>query len=393
MPAFVVAVLVCLALAAPASADDLVIYSSLPLGGSPAQAYNEDVLRGEQLALEAAGGVAGPHTVRLVSLEAGGRRGWTPGRVAANARRAAQDAATIAYLGEANSGATAISLPILNEAGIPQVSPTSTYVGLTRGEGGEPGEPAKYYPTGLRTFARVAPGDHLQAAAIAQLLRELRVRRVFVVDDAEVFGASMRRLLRPRLRARGVRVVGTASLQRGNARRIARQVRRSRARAMVYTGITANGAVGLWRRVHRRAPRAALVGSEGVADAGFAGRIAAGAARRTYVTVSTLAPAAYPPAAQNVFAAYRARFGREANASVLYGYEAMSLALDAIARAGAARDLRAAAFDALLATRGRDSVLGRYSIDRRGDTTLSTYGIYRVSGGALTFERAIDSSG
>ena len=38
---------------------------------------------------------------------------------------------TIGYVGDLNSGASAISIPPLNRAGIPQVSPTSTAVGLT----------------------------------------------------------------------------------------------------------------------------------------------------------------------------------------------------------------------------------------------------------------------
>ena len=56
---------------------------------------------------------------------------WMPGRVAANARRAALDDSTMAFIGAFNSGASQISLPILNEAGIPQISPSNTYNGLT----------------------------------------------------------------------------------------------------------------------------------------------------------------------------------------------------------------------------------------------------------------------
>ena len=44
---------------------------------------------------------------------------WDPGATSSNARKAAQDKSTIAYLGEFNSGASAISIPILNEAGHP----------------------------------------------------------------------------------------------------------------------------------------------------------------------------------------------------------------------------------------------------------------------------------
>jgi branched-chain amino acid transport system substrate-binding protein len=73
---------------------------------------------------------------------------------------------------------------------------------------------------------------------------------------------------------------------------------------------------------------------------------------------------------------------------MLYGYEAMRLALDA-----AASGTREGAIDAVFATRDRDSVLGRYSIDGKGDTTLSTYGVYRIApGGALVFDHAVDSS-
>jgi branched-chain amino acid transport system substrate-binding protein len=48
-----------------------------------------------------------------------------------------------------------------------------------------------------------------------------------------------------------------------------------------------------------------------------------------------------------------------------------------------------AAFRAV--TRDRDSVLGRYSIDANGDTTLSTYGVQRIERGRLVYDRTIDS--
>ena len=58
----------------------------------------------------------------------------------ANAHAAADDNSTIGYVGEFNSGASAISIPVLNRAGIPQISPTSTAVGLTSGAvGAAPG--------------------------------------------------------------------------------------------------------------------------------------------------------------------------------------------------------------------------------------------------------------
>jgi branched-chain amino acid transport system substrate-binding protein len=53
---------------------------------------------------------------------------------------------------------------------------------------------------------------------------------------------------------------------------------------------------------------------------------------------------------------------------------------------------RAATIDAFFGTRERDSALGRYSIDANGDTTLSTYGVYRIEKRRLVFDRVVDSS-
>jgi branched-chain amino acid transport system substrate-binding protein len=101
------------------------------------------------------------------------------------------DPSAIAYLGEFNSAASAISIPILNESGILEVSPANTYVGLTRKEAAQPGEPQKYYPTGIRTYGRVSPADHLQAAALAALLQQEGAKRAFRVDDREVYGVGI----------------------------------------------------------------------------------------------------------------------------------------------------------------------------------------------------------
>jgi branched-chain amino acid transport system substrate-binding protein len=72
----------------------------------------------------------------------------------------------------------------------------------------------------------------------------------------------------------------------------------------------------------------------------------------------------------------------------------MSLLLSAISRAtegGTARIDRAAVLRALFSTRERESVLGTYSIDRDGDTTLRVFGAYGVSDGRLRFLRTIQT--
>ena len=91
------------------------------------------MVNGIKLALSQAGNKAGNFTVNYQSLDdstaAAGK--WDPGQTAANARKVAADPKAVYYMGEFNSGASEVSIPILNQAGVPMVSPANTYVGLT----------------------------------------------------------------------------------------------------------------------------------------------------------------------------------------------------------------------------------------------------------------------
>jgi branched-chain amino acid transport system substrate-binding protein len=65
----------------------------------------------------------------------------------------------------------------------------------------------------------------------------------------------------------------------------------------------------------------------------------------------------------------------------------MSLALDAIERAGSGD--RADILKALFETKDRQSVLGTYSIDENGDTSLTDYGVYKIEEGELAFDKTV----
>ncbi|MBW3653627.1 MAG: ABC transporter substrate-binding protein [Actinobacteria bacterium] len=132
------------------------------------------MVQGIELALEQAGGKAGDVNVKYESLDDSTAQAgtWTPEATAQNARRAAQDDNVGAYIGEFNSGASAVSMPILNEAFVPQISPANTAVGLTSDEpGADRGEPEKYYPTGKRHYVRIVPKDTIQGAALATVMQ------------------------------------------------------------------------------------------------------------------------------------------------------------------------------------------------------------------------------
>src|SRR5215510_4278675 len=119
------------------AAKTVTVYSSLPLQGA-SRIQTEAVNNGAKLALEQAGGKVGNFTIKFNPLDDSTAQAgnWTPEAESANARKAAQDSSTAFYLGTFNSGAAAISIPILNQAGVPMISPANTAVGLTTNQPG-----------------------------------------------------------------------------------------------------------------------------------------------------------------------------------------------------------------------------------------------------------------
>jgi branched-chain amino acid transport system substrate-binding protein len=364
------------------------VYSSMPLVGA-ARPQAAAIVNGARLAWEDHGRQAGGLPVRYVSLGNAGVRSriWTPELTARNALRAARNQTSIAYIGEFNSGASAISIPILNEAGIAQISPSNQAVGLTRGgPAADRGEPEKYYPTGRRHYVRLIPNDRTQGGALAQAMRDRGCRRLATFNDGEVYGAGLGELVRRYARRLGLRVVVNRRVRpHANFVALAHAVARRRPDCTVFTGITGNGAVRLFEALGRKLPRAPMFGGQGVAKAGFVdphqGGISRRLGRRVFVTVATLAPSVYSHSGGQLLRRYRDRFRAPADPYALYGYEAMDLALDAVDAVG---PNRAAVIRWLLrSVKDRDSPLGRYSIDRYGDTTERRYGLYRPRRGQL----------
>lgn len=370
----------------------LTIYSSLPLHGASASAANQ-VLAGERLALQDARGRVGRLRIKLVSLDDSSPQTgtWDAGATTANARLAAQDPTTIAYIGDYDSPATAVSLPITNGAGILQVSPASPYVGLTSSRDAGEDEPERFYPTGRRTFGRIAPGDPVQARAQAQLLRALGAQSVYVLSDQDPFDGPLAQLVASEARDAGVAVRGLDVLDvpQGPASFAGEVAKLHEARpaAIFVSAAPSVGAVGLFRQLHAALPRVPLLGSSSLSSATFYSQLG-GAASVTLLGTPLLPVRAYGSDAARVLRR-AGRGGRHADpASVLYGYEAMSVVLAAIRAAGARGDDRRAVVERFFATRRRRSALGAYSIQSDGESTLSSYGVERLSARGPEFWRA-----
>lgn len=349
------------------------------------------------MALADAGAEAGGVAVRLKALDAS--PGSLPVRAAANARTASHDSTAIAYLGDFEPGATRASLPITNEARMLQVSASSTAGDLVAPFPGTDDVP-EAQPSGERTFARVIPSDETQVEALVAERAGRGLASIAVLRDGSRFGAAV---------ADAVEAAGSGSLEVREAGKLAaplsdpdrsavehaaafrglqRRLRREpNTDALFYAGYPVLGAGELLELAAAVDARLAL-GTDALLEPVFLARAPAAALADRLRLVeppdllvgsSALDPSQLPPAGRDFAARFRADQGRRPGRYAAYGYEAMAAILDAIDRATDPAD-RDAVVDAFFTTADRDSIIGTYSIDRLGETTLDRVGSYRLAG-------------
>ena len=363
------------------------IYSSLPLQGA-VTAQTKPLVNGINLALSEAGNKAGQFTVNYQSLDdstaTSAATTCDVNQSQANARKAATDSKTVYYIGEFNSGCSKVTIPILNQAAIPQVSPANTYVGLTTNDpGSAPGEPQKYYPTGKRTYLRLVPRDSIQGLAGLIAMKQAGCTRVAVANDKTAYGAGLATQITLHHGAYGLTVTGNTALDptAPNYRAYASSIH-SQGINCVYTGFNPPGEVQLIKDIESANPKTKIFGGDGVCSEAITNPaqhgIPASLGPLFQCTVATLNLTAYPGGRQ-FLAAYKAKYGvANPDPYAIYGYEAMKLGLQTIASLGAKGNDKAAVLSALFATKNRHSVLGTYGFDANGDTTLKAYGLYKV---------------
>jgi len=371
---------------AAAGGNTVDIYSSLPMQGA-SSAQTIPLVNGIKLALAQAGNKAGQFTVNYQVLDdstaAAGK--WDPGQTAANARKVASDSKAVFYIGEFNSGASEVSIPILNTAGIPQVSPANTYVGLTTSlPGSAPGEPQKYYPTGKRTYLRIVPIDSIQAAAGLIAMKNAGCTKVAVANDKEAYGAGLATLLGLEKGNYGVTITSNTGIDptAPNFRSYASTIAGQGANCFYFAGIVSNGAVQITKDVHSAIPAAKIFGGDGICTSSYTsaakGGVPAAIDPLIQCTVATQNLSAYP-GGQQFLAAYQAKYNVSSpDPYAIYGYAEMQLALNTIKNLGAQGNSKSAILAALFADKSVQSVLGTYGFDANGDTTLKSYGLYKV---------------
>jgi branched-chain amino acid transport system substrate-binding protein len=359
------------------------IVSSLPRTGS-ANSQTSSMVNGIKIAIEEAGGRVGEFTIAYEDWDdASPERGqWDPALEAANAQKAVQDPDIMAYIGTYNSGAAKISMPILNKVFLAMVSPANTYPGLTKPGLGEANEPQVYRPSGKINYFRVVPADDIQGEVAAQWAKELGIRKMFILHDRELYGKGVADVVKRTCDKIGLKVVGYEGIdsKAANYRSLVTKVRSTGADMVYFGGTTQSGAGQVAKDLVAGGANVKFMSPDGTREQAFidaAGKDALDG--RAYVTFGGLPPNELKGRGHEFYENYKKKYHAEPEAYAVYGYESGRVVLEGIKRAG--KKDRAAINDAIAGLRDFDGVLGKWSFDQNGDTSLKVMMVETIKDG------------
>lgn len=368
------------------------IYSSLPRTGS-AKAQTDTLVNGIRLALDDAGSKVGNFTIEYVDLDdasaAAGQ--WAPEVETANADRAVRDPDCMVYLGTYNSGAAKMSMPILNKAGLLMISPAASAAGLTKPDKGDPGEPEMYRPTGKINFLRVVPADDLQGPFAARWAKELGFKRVYILDDTEVYGKGIADLFEDECADLGIEVLGHDSIdsKAPEFRSLMTKIKGTNPDLVYFGGTTQSKGGQLAKDLVAAGLDAKFMVPDACMEQAFI--TAAGPENlngRCFVTFGGMPPEELTGAGKEFVDKYQKRHNGLPEAYAIYGYEAAKVALEAIERAG--KKDRAAILAAATSIKDFDKgALGKWSFDENGDTSITTISGSKVEDGKFEFVKVL----
>jgi len=382
------------------SAETVKIVSDLPRQGAN-RAQTTTMVNAIELAIEERNGKAGDLKIEYESLDdATAQAGqWDAAKCAENAQSAAQDEEIIGWIGPFNSGCAAVEIPILNEAGLAMISPANTYTGLTKPTPDE-SEPDKYYPTGERNYARVIVTDVQQGQAGASFFADEGVESVYILDDRETYGKGVADEFQTAAEDLGIEVIDREGIDGSapNYRSLMNKIAAADPDAIYFGGIIENNAAQLIKDkvgAGMANDEVLFIGPDGI----FVDELitqGGDSVEGIYTSFGGIPPEELGSAGQEFIDTYEQNFDDDVQPYTAYAYEAANVMLDAIERASEEADGgvpdRQAVVEQVFATQDYEGVLGTWSFDEDGDTSLTELSIQEIEDGEFRLNSVLDVS-
>jgi branched-chain amino acid transport system substrate-binding protein len=353
-----------------AKGTTLTIYASAPPGAS-SDPVVQDVLAAERLAFQQKHGEVTAFKLSFPPALSGGK-------LSDHARTAIQNTGAIAYLGEILPGDSADTMGINNAQDLLQVAPTDTALELTLSTPAISNTPGRYYEalkTYGRTFARVVPNSLQEAKAQVEVMRSQSVSKLFVSDDGSAYGKAIARAVKQNA-SPSISVVSSQSAADG----------------VFYGASSDSAAIRVFNGALQANPSVKLFGPSSLADQTFASGISAGA-KNVFISAPGFLPADLTPAGQQFVTDFKSAHGRAPTPQAIFGYEAMAAVIDTIKKAGKSANDRGVVVQDFFEIKNRSSVLGTYSINSGGDTSIAPFVFSRLRGGKLIPFKFVEPQG
>ena len=374
---------------------DFLIASDLPLQGAN-RALTTEMADAVELVLKQRNWKAGEYNIGYQSCDDSTAQAgaWDSAKCSANGRAYAQNESVIGIVGSFNSGCAKLLIPIANRAPdgpLAMVSPANTNPGLTEsGPGADPGAPEVYYPTGTRNYARVVWNDQHQGAANALYTKELGLKNVFILNDKQTYGLGIANLYRSYLQKLNI---GIAGFQAWDENASAYDALASRIKASGADGVFLGGIICLNGGKLIKDLRASLgpdfpiLGPDGFTPITATIEGAGAAANGMYISQPGLPEERLGGAGKQFVADFKAETGKSTmDPYTAYAAQAAVVLLDAIERSDGTRPSVA---EEIFNTDIKGGILGDFSIDENGDTTLGTVTFFQVKSGEPTFVKLV----
>jgi branched-chain amino acid transport system substrate-binding protein len=355
---------------------DFLIASDLPLQGS-SRTQTLQIIGAIRYLLDQRGWKAGDHNIAYQSCDDATAQAakWDSGKCSTNAQAYAGNDKLIGLLGTFNSGCAQIIIPVLNRApggGIAMVSPANTFVCITEGGPGcEDTEPDKYYPAGTRNYARVAPHDAYQGAAVAEFAVSEGIKNVYILNDKEAYGLGVATNFRNAAEAVGIKIAGFEAWdpKASSYEALFRKIGGTGADAVFLGGlIDENGAKVIKDKVAVLGPNEGKV--KLLAPDGFTTQQtideAGAASKGMYMSVAGVPVEDFTTGEAKTFATEFGKTlgGKPIDPYAIYGAQAADVLLDAIEKSDGSRpDVIAKIFE----TKVTGGFIGDFEINENGD--------------------------
>jgi branched-chain amino acid transport system substrate-binding protein len=301
---------------------------------------------------------------------------WDPDKCSRNAHAYAQNENLIAVIGTFNSGCAAIEIPVLNQApggGVLMVSAANTYGCLTEPCAGN--EPEKYYPSGTRNYARVAPSDPNQGAVMAEFAKSQGVNSIYILNDKEAYGLGVAKNFQGAAEALGMNVTGFSAYdpKQPNFRAIFTKIKATNPDGIFIGGLVdENSGQVINDKVAVLGPNngdVKLFLPDGFTTDAIFQRSEGGTpnAKDAFFSVAGVGIDKYTGAAKTFIDDFRKTIsGKAVDPYAILGAQAGRIVLDAIERSDGSRS---SAIEEIFNTKVDNGLIGSFEINENGDIT------------------------